>query len=68
MGRKEGEEKHCQELITETPPANPINLLILLFLAPGYVFLANTESIWAKHSWVSGVGNVFSCCQKAVTG
>lgn len=64
----EGGKNHWQQLVTETPPANPINLLILPFLAPGYVFLPNTESIWAKHGRVSGAGNVFSCCQKGVTG
>lgn len=42
------EGKHWQQLVAGTPRANPINLLILLFLAPGYVFLPNTESMWAR--------------------
>lgn len=30
------------------PCANPIHLLILLFLAPGYIFILKAGSIWAN--------------------
>lgn len=66
MGRGGG--KHWWQLVAETPRANPINLLILLFLALGYVFLPNTESIQAKCGRVSGAGNVFSLCQNRGVG
>lgn len=63
-----GGGKHWWQLVAETPRANPINLLILLFLALGYVFLPNTESIQAKCGQVSGAGNVFSVCQNRGVG
>lgn len=66
-GREEGGNNWWQ-LVAETPRANPINLLILLFLALGYVFLPNTESIQAKCGRVSGAGNVFSLCQNRGVG
>lgn len=67
-GEGRREETPRQPPVTETPRANPINLLILLFLASGYVFLPNMESIWAKHRRVSGAGNAIFCCQKGVMG